>query len=1284
MASPPKRTTFKEIYKRWDVGKPPEELKKIIDSIMEERETLAGLYPDPDDARFAARLFSKREFYNHRAVAAKISEGSLNPCESSKANELFELTPVQKLVSRFMHPSTPYNGMLLYHGVGVGKTCSAVSIAEQALTTSPNKVILLVPQAIQDNFKRTIFDISKLKWDEKRKQWTSNQCTGTSYLERLGLMRNPDLHTIQYQIDVDRRSRYTITGYQAFANWIRRSLASQIPADLADPELRAAAENDILRRLFSDTMIIIDEAHNLRDTDGKRDSQTEEVAGESNENSGGKSLNPYLKRIVLNAEGLRMVLMSATPMYNSSPEIILLMNYLIMNDYKNERNILKMNDIFTKNGDIKETGRKALETAARRYVSYMRGENPYTFPIRLRPAEAIVEPWPTVSATRKPVEITPEENMAIRAMPFVYTAPVEGGIQEVLLREGTKRAKQYQPELEGSNAEEVGLGDGEGEGDGSEDDAEELEGSDIMLDLRMQMANICYPDKQYGTVGWDSAFQRQSSSTTGRKLRTFSPRDGFDVDSVFSGENLRLYAPKIHRIAESIRKARGICFAYSRYIKAGALPIAVALERMGFQRKLADGTVAPLITGATPVNPVCAICGNTNMAHTDHPFTPAYYVLLTSDQEVSPSFAGLIKLATSWPSDPVYGPIGSQVKVIIGSQVASEGLDLKCIREMHILDAWYHLNRTDQIIGRAIRFCSHSALRTVEEKNNLSLMALNNCLIYLHILRISDFETGDMYAYRLAIRKAQQMGIVQRLLKQHAWDCNLEMEAIVFTGLPKRLQIDAQGREITEYSVDDQDYTTYCDYQTCRHQCAIEIPPLKPEDLDSSTFEAIDAIEILHKKEDIVRKLFQRNVIIDEGVVQHIYSDLPWEIGSEALLNLLDKNKFRIRRGPMEGYLVKKAGYLVFQPNEVSDTEIPMTLRYARAFQLERKYWTPQLPIFTRPVEGVVDAPGPAPENISESTVPVAVTHSGTLKVAPASSKVSIQSILLRLKKWMQFINRESTIPDYITSISKSKIYDIWTWIVSRFHPIPEFRAIALHWWFDHILKYAEQRALYEYAIEQIIGGTEESAMYTFLRQNIWINGSKRAYRIYNPEKKYDIKDLKNTPVEYFCKSAADAEFTPCTSGMTSIIAKALGNQLIHIDKSNLNQMIGFIVAKDGVIKFKSLNIVEVLTHGSLGADCIISSNLGEHRPRIQKLQKAGRTQAELAPFMLPDADSEYETTKTEIRLQPGHLKDMTHQPLCIYMEFLTRLLDARHVMNLRWFLNSIDVVHSDIFKKRT
>ena len=38
--------------------------------------------------------------------------------------------PHQKLISDYLQASSPYRGILLYHGLGVGKTCASIAIAE--------------------------------------------------------------------------------------------------------------------------------------------------------------------------------------------------------------------------------------------------------------------------------------------------------------------------------------------------------------------------------------------------------------------------------------------------------------------------------------------------------------------------------------------------------------------------------------------------------------------------------------------------------------------------------------------------------------------------------------------------------------------------------------------------------------------------------------------------------------------------------------------------------------------------------------------------------------------------------------------------------------------------------------------------------------------------------------------------------------------------------------------------------------------------------------------------
>ena len=49
-----------------------------------------------------------------------------------------------------MQNNSPYRGVLLYHGLGVGKTCSSIIIAEK-LKTKRNVVVML-PASLKNNF----------------------------------------------------------------------------------------------------------------------------------------------------------------------------------------------------------------------------------------------------------------------------------------------------------------------------------------------------------------------------------------------------------------------------------------------------------------------------------------------------------------------------------------------------------------------------------------------------------------------------------------------------------------------------------------------------------------------------------------------------------------------------------------------------------------------------------------------------------------------------------------------------------------------------------------------------------------------------------------------------------------------------------------------------------------------------------------------------------------------------------------------------------------------------
>ena len=64
-------------------------------------------------------------------------------CEHSGDDTKFSPMAHQKIVRDYINQYTPYRGLLLYHGLGSGKTCSSIAIAEGIKTDK--QVIIMTP-----------------------------------------------------------------------------------------------------------------------------------------------------------------------------------------------------------------------------------------------------------------------------------------------------------------------------------------------------------------------------------------------------------------------------------------------------------------------------------------------------------------------------------------------------------------------------------------------------------------------------------------------------------------------------------------------------------------------------------------------------------------------------------------------------------------------------------------------------------------------------------------------------------------------------------------------------------------------------------------------------------------------------------------------------------------------------------------------------------------------------------------------------------------------------------
>ena len=146
--------------------------------LLEHPKNKEYLYPTLNDPNFNIKIAQKKEFNDTKY------DGTIYDIEKNAeilSNAEYELSPHQAFVRNFMSFQTPYNSLLLFHGLGSGKTCGAIGVCEemrdylkQMGISKP--IIIVASPNVQDNFKLQLFDERKLK--EVDGIWTMKGCLG--------------------------------------------------------------------------------------------------------------------------------------------------------------------------------------------------------------------------------------------------------------------------------------------------------------------------------------------------------------------------------------------------------------------------------------------------------------------------------------------------------------------------------------------------------------------------------------------------------------------------------------------------------------------------------------------------------------------------------------------------------------------------------------------------------------------------------------------------------------------------------------------------------------------------------------------------------------------------------------------------------------------------------------------------------------------------------------------------------------------------------------------------
>ena len=270
----------------------------------------------------------------------ELGSGENISCDNiGKGSGTFSLLTHQKITRDYLNIYTPYRGLLLYHGLGSGKTCTSIAIAEGMKDNK--KIIIMTPASLRSNYMVELKKCGDLlfrrnqfwKWISTSKNpkmieiLSSVLNIPTDYIKRrkgawfvnvnepsnYASLTGEEKSSLDEQLDKMIESKYTFINYNG--------LRTKSLSDLTD---------GFTKNIFDGAVVIIDEAHNLISRIVNKIKAEKEVK----ENKRGekdhlpKFLAVKLYEYLMSAIDARVILLTGTPVINYPNEFSILFNIL--------------------------------------------------------------------------------------------------------------------------------------------------------------------------------------------------------------------------------------------------------------------------------------------------------------------------------------------------------------------------------------------------------------------------------------------------------------------------------------------------------------------------------------------------------------------------------------------------------------------------------------------------------------------------------------------------------------------------------------------------------------------------------------------------------------------------------------------------------------------------------------------------------------------------------------------------------------------------------------------
>ena len=1228
--------------------------KEIIErSCLEEEDDDVKLYPNLNDENFNIKIAEKEEFSNLKY------DGTIHDVEdraAELAQQKFGTSPHQQFVKTFFSSQTPYNSLLLYHGLGSGKTCSAIGVCEEfrdSLINTGKPILVVADSLLQAGFKKQLFDESKLI--EVSGIWNINSCVGDKLLREINPMNFSGLKKVDIvsKINLLINNNYEFLGYEELYNILYKIMV------LSQNKTFGLDKRDNIRRnriseKFSDRLIVIDEVHNVTDT-GTKQKKNNDKKGKKGKKARKKIIGQKEKNaasaiswIIKYAENIKLLMLTATPMYNSYKEIRWLLNIMNKND---KRSIISKNDIiFNDDNQLDKESEEIIIRKSTGYVSVVRGENPYTFPYKIFPE--IFSPSNTFSDENNVIpsvdmfgKVIPNKSKMKGLLPIFLSkiascvnnkcnncqSCIYRHIIDKLVIRGGGESDNEDESLKDALVASVNKGDdasgddiGDEEVEDSDVEEEEEEEEEDEIDRKATLGEIrlplnalvmTYPNPDpknphtnYNTLTGDDGFDSVMEETeTNDTYRYKSSRF-----RLFKKDIIKTYSSKIYNVLESIQEegkemSKGVILIYAPLIKAAIIPMALALEEFGFKNRHQN-----LLTGV------------------DIERNKGTYTIIKGDVKADQRNEDINELTKKENSN------GEIIKVVIISMTGAEGIDLKFIRQVHILGPWYNMSRNEQIIGRAVRQFSHQLLPFDER----------NVQIFMYGMINTERESADLYLYRHCEKKAIRIGEVSRVLKQNAIDCILNHEQTQFT--QKNMKAIKEQKLSTgltiQFEIGDVDNSSTCDYKECDYECNKK----KETDTDNNmdTFNVSFITININKILDIIRILmrqqffYKRDTLID---LINSATTFPLIQIYSALNKLVDDDtEFIIDKYGRKGRLVNIDDYYLYQPEELN---YPNVSTFDRSVPID--YKRKMLPIEFQEAAVVEEE-----EDIVEDIIEAGVE--------PITKYLTYEPDKIEeIQKVFKFMSDKKII---ITEDEKQKL------TVHRLIERLDFKKKS------EILKYYLKegrrnvdRNVDDYFKNKIVGD--------YIMLHDVNNLDEYVMKYFTKEGKEVIESMAHPKFNNSLKLIYKVEKFPTRFPETKNANEVKKNRDARTEVANkflpqFGDYVGYIGYKKQDFVFKTKNHADIFTINSSGATC----GEGETNPKKKNNNVYTKLNIVINKINPATQITVEKTSKAEGKL--------TMKELCIMLEFLLRLCQLRKVENKIWFLPPELAIYFDLYNK--